>query len=385
MKRKSYFSLLFITMILAAGTVVSVEGVARERTEINIPDVLGYQTLKCDFHLHTVFSDGNVWPPVRVDEAWLQGLDAIAITDHIEYRPHRDDVQGDHDRSYELAKARAEQLSLILVKGSEITRDMPPGHLNAIFLKDSEALDTEDWREALRIAARQGAFIFWNHPGWVKQAPEGVAVWYKEHSELLKEGLLMGLEVANFSSYYPEAYQWAIDKELTVFANSDSHQPISLDFDPCKGEFRPFTLVFASERNEEGIREAILAHRTAAVFQGKIMGASRFLEAIFNRSVSPENQELSIRGQGGTAVMLCNNSDLDFELVNGGGEGIVEVPSSLILKAGKTVPLQLTGLSQSLSGRKTVRVHYEVENLLPGPGKSQPVVLELEVNFIPEE
>ena len=56
------------------------------RTEINIPGFDGYQTLKCDFHIHTVFSDGTVWPSVRVQEAWQEGLDVIAITDHLEYR-----------------------------------------------------------------------------------------------------------------------------------------------------------------------------------------------------------------------------------------------------------------------------------------------------------
>ena len=30
------------------------------RKEIRIPDLNGYLTLKCDFHMHTVFSDGDV-------------------------------------------------------------------------------------------------------------------------------------------------------------------------------------------------------------------------------------------------------------------------------------------------------------------------------------
>ena len=40
------------------------------RNEIQIPDILGFKTLKCDFHMHTVFSDGLVWPTVRVGEAY---------------------------------------------------------------------------------------------------------------------------------------------------------------------------------------------------------------------------------------------------------------------------------------------------------------------------
>ena len=62
-------------------------GKAQVRNEIHVPDPEGYRTLKCDFHIHTVFSDGLVWPTVRVDEAYREGLDAIALTEHLEYLP----------------------------------------------------------------------------------------------------------------------------------------------------------------------------------------------------------------------------------------------------------------------------------------------------------
>jgi len=65
-------------LLLSIGTIVS-----GQRKIVNLPDIPGYVTLKCDFHMHTVFSDGDVWPTVRVDEALRDGLDAIAITDHL--------------------------------------------------------------------------------------------------------------------------------------------------------------------------------------------------------------------------------------------------------------------------------------------------------------
>jgi histidinol phosphatase-like PHP family hydrolase len=79
-----------------------------------------------------------------VEEAWREGLDAIAITDHIEYKPHRGDVRPDSERAYEIARAAGVEKGLIIIRGAEITRDMPPGHWNAIFLKDIKALDTSD-------------------------------------------------------------------------------------------------------------------------------------------------------------------------------------------------------------------------------------------------
>ena len=45
---------------------------------IAVPDLPGYKTLKCDFHLHTYYSDGHVTPEMRVLEAWAEGLDAIS-------------------------------------------------------------------------------------------------------------------------------------------------------------------------------------------------------------------------------------------------------------------------------------------------------------------
>ena len=93
--------------------------------------------------MHTVFSDGMVWPTIRVDEAFQEGLDAIALTEHIEYRPKLSDFTSkDHLRSYEIAKKAANDYDIILIKGTEITRKMAPGHFNAIFLKDANIFES---------------------------------------------------------------------------------------------------------------------------------------------------------------------------------------------------------------------------------------------------
>ena len=62
------------------------------RKEFIIPQINGYQVLKGDFHLHTDYSDGCVWPDYRVREAWYNGLDVIAITDHIEVLSHDEEL-----------------------------------------------------------------------------------------------------------------------------------------------------------------------------------------------------------------------------------------------------------------------------------------------------
>src|SRR5262245_64731612 len=75
---------------------------------LKFPDVPGYKVMKCDLHMHTVFSDGSVWPDIRVAEALMDGLDAISLTEHLEYQPHKADIpHPDRNRSYELAVAEA--------------------------------------------------------------------------------------------------------------------------------------------------------------------------------------------------------------------------------------------------------------------------------------
>ena len=85
MRRAPFVVIAPVLALLAA--VPSPLG-AQERDPLPVPDLPGWKTLKGDFHLHTVFSDGEVWPTVHVREAWRDGLDVIALTDHVEYRPH---------------------------------------------------------------------------------------------------------------------------------------------------------------------------------------------------------------------------------------------------------------------------------------------------------
>ncbi|MBQ9723448.1 MAG: hypothetical protein IJV84_08005 [Bacteroidales bacterium] len=62
------------------------ERVEPYRQEMILPQVNGYNVYKADLHTHTLFSDGSVMPEFRVQEAWEDGLDILAITDHIESR-----------------------------------------------------------------------------------------------------------------------------------------------------------------------------------------------------------------------------------------------------------------------------------------------------------
>ncbi len=377
--------LFFITCALALLGSVSVlahDPVTRARTVINIPDLPGYLTLKCDFHIHTVFSDGLVWPSVRSEEAWREGLDAIAITDHIEYQPHKSDLTTNHNRSFVIAREAGEDLGLVMIKGSEITRSMPPGHLNAIFLTNSTLLAVTNWQDAVRAAHDQGAFIFWNHPGWDAQLKSSNVVWFDEHTWLREQGLLQGIEVVNGRSYYPEAHRWAIEKKLTMMSNSDIHQPLNLDYHVHEADHRPLTLVFAKDRTREAIKEALLAHRTVVYSANRLIGDEQFLKPIFEHSIQFNRTTLTLTGQKKVLLQISNSSDVDYELERVGDPGEIKTPKSLVLAARKTVLFEVSATSGAPGGERKFESAYAVTNLLVGPDQPLVVRLPLIVNFV---
>jgi len=193
---------------------------------IAFPDVPGKQTLVVDLHTHSVFSDGHVWPKIRVEESIRDGLDAMAVTEHLEYQPHRADLPHvDRNRAYAEAEAAARDSGLLIINGSEITRDAPAGHMNAVFVQDSNALlkvpadagaitdaseyykAAQGWPadEAVQAANAQGAFVFWNHPYWTAQNAAGITRLDDFHAGLVKAGQMHGIEIANGDDYAEEA------------------------------------------------------------------------------------------------------------------------------------------------------------------------------------
>lgn len=341
---------------------------AQTRHEIDIPDLKGYQTLKCDFHIHTVFSDGLVWPTVRIDEAYREGLDAIALTEHIEYRPHEKDIPASHNRSYEIAEQAAKSKNILLIRGSEITRSMPPGHSNAIFISDADSLDQKDYRDAFLAAKRQNAFIFWNHPGWDAQQPD-TTVWWKEHTELLENGCMQGIEVVN-GNYFPEAHQWCLDKKLTMLGNSDIHQPIQADIDFAKGEHRGMTLVFAKERSIEGIREALLNRRTAVYYGENLIGEEVYLKELFENALEIKQVKKTDKA---VSVTLYNHSDLTFKLKKTAHDARLKYfrEYSIEPHCQHTITIELQ------DGVKSGKVNFEVTNLWIAPNRGLPYSYEI--------
>jgi len=361
---------------LFVGLLFSLPVFAQTRTEVNFPDIPGYKTLKCDFHMHTVFSDGDVWPTVRVQEAWQEGLDAIAITDHIEYRPHAQniEIEADHNRAFEIAEPLANQMGMILIAGSEITRKMPPGHLNALFVTNANLLERDSWWEACVEARDQGAFVFWDHPGWDDQQPDTVK-WYQEHTRLLNAGILKGIEVYNGHDFYPEALKWAEEKRLTIMCNSGLHAPESMDY--TNGEHRPMTLVFATEKSKGAIKQALKDRRTVAYFDEQLVGDKQYLGPLFFGSIQIENDGIGLENHQIKKLQVHNSSDVDFQLKQRQPSVGFSCPDEVVLKAHKTVFIDLEGTSDEVKNMDQLRLFYGVTNLTMLTGKPLPVNIDI--------
>jgi hypothetical protein len=317
------------------------------------PDVAGYKTLVCDFHTHTVFSDGSVWPDVRIDEARREGIDVIAISDHIEHQPRKNDLPTNHERPHEIALGKAEQLNVLLIKGAEITKGTPPGHYNAIMVTAIGPLNEPNVLDGVRIASEQKAFVFWNHHTW---QGEDRGQWQDVQTIMYQNKWLHGLEVANGSTYYPQAHQWCLDKNLTMLGNSDIHGP-SIDYRYTPDKHRTLTLVLAKERSLDAVREALFARRTLVWHGNRLIGRPEHLKLIFDAGVTASPVHL-VRGRR-AYFEIVNRTMLDLQLVRSGKLG----PWRINVPAGSAV-VESVEIDQS---NTAVTLDYIVENLRATP------------------
>lgn len=365
--------------LLATFALVSTLGMSAQN-RIVIPDTEEYLVLTGDMHLHTIFSDGNVWPTTRVEEAYAEGVEVICITDHMEDRHKRMVNQGlfncDRNKSYEIAAKRGEQLGVTVIHGGEVTRRMPPGHFNTLFIDDVEpiAIINDSHKShldgalaALTEARKQNAFVVWNHPHWAAQAPNEVK-WYDEHTKIYEAGLLDAIEVYNLcDGYSPEAHQWCLDRNLALICGTDVHSPMFMEINTNAGELRPVTLIFAKENSVEGVHEALKARRTAIFAEGRVYGSEELLTSLIDSCL--EIVSITQKGKN-TNVTVRNNSSIPMILMKGKGGEEAAYTRYNILQPFETFTYGCTGLEYG----KPVAVDsfvlsFDLENFYTAPGK----------------
>ena len=350
----------------------------QKNPRLNIPDIPGYLTLKCDFHLHTVFSDGHVWPSLRVSEAERDGLDAISLTEHTDYEGYANDVQRDRERGYEIAAERAKNTHVLVIKGVEISPRVPPYHNNALFVKDLDAfpydymkiskgsfvmkdsISKEELLAPFIEAKKQGAFVFYNHPSYQWWDQKDKELFTPFHNEFLRWGLLGGVEVVNSNRYNLIAHRMAEKYNLTILANSDEHHAI----DYPDGH-RPMTLVFATEKTEAAIHDALKNRRTLAYYDNWLIGRQPEAEALLKASIAVTTEKIEAKHRPQLRVHFKNNSDIPYEVKCSTGYIVTNLPLGKIkLNPHESVSILLDPLWEY---PKELTLDLTVENILVGP------------------
>lgn len=319
---------------------------APQRVDFILPKVDGFNCYTAELHAHTIYSDGELTPEERVKEAWCDGLDILAMTDHIETRRHERDflkflkgyspdkkgfepintrvsrgkhadergIVSDLNYSTELAlKAAQDYPELTIIKGCEISREpVHIGHYCALFTTDNNAIYSRDDEQAIRNARAQGAIITHNHPGWERTTSD----MSEFHKRVYSAGLIDGVEVTNGSSFYPDIVRRAVELKLYMVSATDIHAATSNVYGK-HNFYRDMTLIFAKDKSEKSLRKALLSQRTLGYCGGNIIGEESLLAKFFQASVTAKYIATSKKG---VQISLTNHTSFDYTLSYNGAK-----------------------------------------------------------------
>ena len=326
----------------------------RQRVEMVLPQVRGFNIYKADLHNHTIFSDGSVTPEFRIKEAWHDGLDVIAVTEHVEYRPYEGKMMNfltgyvpkdikpansnvirseatdagilsDLNYPVKLYQAAAKAYGITVIPGAEITREPTViGHYNALFTKDNNTIYAKDPMQSIRNAKAQGAIVMQNHPGWRRTTLDMMEFEEKVYGA----NLIDGIEIMNSDEFYPRAITRALKNKFFMASNTDIHGSTAEDYVLGGDGTRNMTFIFAQENTLEALREALEARRTLAYSHGTLAGEESLLVDLFKASVA--TKVIQKAANGSKTVQLTNNSSIKYTLRFGNANPVILNPFTSI-------------------------------------------------------
>lgn len=326
----------------------------RQRVEMVLPQVRGFNIYKADLHNHTIFSDGSVTPEFRIKEAWHDGLDVIAVTEHVEYRPYEGKMMNfltgyvpknvksansnvirseatdagilsDLNYPVKLYQSAAKAYGITVIPGAEITREPTViGHYNALFTKDNNTIYAKDPMQSIRNAKAQGAIVMQNHPGWRRTTLDMMEFEEKVYAA----NLIDGIEIVNGGEFYPRAITRAQKNKFFMASNTDIHGSTAEDYVLGGNGHRNMTFIFAQENTLEALREALEARRTLAYSHGTLAGEESLLVDLFKASVA--TKVIQKAANGSKTVQLTNNSSIKYTLRFGNANPVILNPFTSI-------------------------------------------------------
>lgn len=349
MKKNLIALILGLTACTSAWAALPSDSLNRKGVEL--AQIPGYVTLKCDFHLHTVFSDAYVWPTFRVREADRDGLDVISLTEHFDFEGFPEDLKRDGNRSYEIAKDAAKNTNVMIVKGLEISPRVSPYHHNALFVQDPNKLKYDymkniykkfEMKDNIKHAEllspflevkKQDAFVFYNHPGYSWWDKKNREIFNDFHKELLEKKILGGVEVVNSGRYNIMGHEIAMKYDLTMFANSDEHYDVSYSY---RNSHRPMTLVIAKEKTEAALKQAIIDKKTIVYYDDILIGRKAELEPFFLSSINYTTEYKNRNEEKIVSVTIENKTDFPYQLQFSSDYSIEAYPMGRVTLKGKS-------------------------------------------------
>jgi histidinol phosphatase-like PHP family hydrolase len=326
----------------------------RQRMEMVLPQVRGFNIYKADLHNHTIFSDGSTTPEFRIQEAWHDGLDVIAVTEHVEYRPYEGKMMNfltgyvpknvkpansnvirseatdagilsDLNYPVKLYQNAAKAYGITVIPGAEITREPTViGHYNALFTKDNNTIYAKDPMQSIRNAKAQGAIVMQNHPGWRRTTLDMMEFEEKVYGA----NLIDGIEIMNGGEFYPRAITRALKNKFFMSSNTDIHGSTAEDYVLGGNGHRNMTFIFAQENTLEALREAMEAQRTLAYSHGTLAGEQSLLVDLFKASIA--TKVIQTASSGAKTVLLTNNSSIKYTLRFGNANPVILEPFTSI-------------------------------------------------------
>ena len=192
---------------------------------------------------------------------------------------------------------------------------------------------------------------------------------HEMHLELISEGLIQGIEIYNESTYSVEALQIALDHNLTILGNSDIHGLIDWQFDVPEGGHRPTTLIFATERSPEAIKEALFQRRTAVWFDNTLVGAAEFLTPLVQESLEVERVSKALVER----VIIYNHSDASYILENLSEYKLHNQADVFTVPAHSKIRIKV----KTVDKLDSYNLRFEVLNAITAPGEHLEINLEI--------
>jgi hypothetical protein len=256
-----------------------------------------YEVLRCDFHVHTTYSDGHLTPTQVVDLYKSYGYDAIAITDH------------NWNRGWAEAEAEGLAQNLTVIRGEEMSYYWADGsykHIVGLFLSSNIGYNYRWNRNDVvqpifdAIHARGGIGIA-AHPECNYPKLSHLDWW-----RLTNATYIDGWEYSTQQrvSTVPTYNEWLLGSGDLMLYDHDYHYNNST-------LSTIYTLVLAHNNTAAGVREALESRRTLVYNGGAILGEQWVIDA-YNYSLNPNPPPYTVTITDGTqpfSITVANQTE----------------------------------------------------------------------------